>query len=42
MATVSASETAKDALDGKNLYRGCNCMKIQFSALPKLDIAQNN
>ena len=42
MASVSAAEKAKEALDGKNLYRGSNKMKIQFSALAKLDIAQNN
>jgi len=33
---------AKNALDGQNIYTGCNYLRVQYSALPNLEVTQNS
>jgi len=34
--------SAKQELDGQNIYAGCNTLKVQFSSMDQLTVRQNN
>ncbi|BFZ16555.1 hypothetical protein BsWGS_19586 [Bradybaena similaris] len=42
MADAISAASAKTALDGQNIYNGCNTLKIDYSKLSNLNVKYNN